>query len=369
MQKTGNDIEITVNHLNMSYTDKGPDHAPVIIFIHGFPLNKSMWNKQTEALIDNYRVITYDIRGHGNSETGSEDYSIELFVSDLLGLMDALKIKKAMLCGLSMGGYIALNAILNYPEHFQALLLCDTTCMGDSPEAMENRMNTIESINTFGVKHYASESVKKLFAPESFVTNPNQIAVVKKMITETSTTSLYRTLFALTRRTDTCGKLSEIAVPVLIMVGNEDQITPPSAAMFMHKNIKGSVLKIIGHAGHLSNIENTFEFNNNLVEFVSSVERQTNKQMERDQLVPEVEKPLKTEKAAETEKDLNSKIMKVTMTIKEHHPELSKYLDEMPVTVPTENNPEITIQHLRSYYESLNSLLKKYNVDYQKIDE
>lgn len=369
MRYKGTDIEITVNKLKVSYTDEGPDHAPVIILIHGFPFNKSMWNKQVEALIENYRVIAYDVRGYGNSDAGAEDFSIGLFVSDLLGLMDTLKIEKAMLCGLSMGGYIALNAIVNYPKHFQALLLCDTTCMGDSPEAKEKRMKTIESINAKGIEQYANESVKKLFAPESFVTSKDKIVRIKSMIMETSQLSLTRTLLALSNRTDTCDKLSEIAVPVLIVVGKEDQITPPSAAHFMQKNIKGSLLKIVEHAGHLSNIENTYEFNNYLMEFVSSVNQRPGSQIKRDLLVPEVIRSRQAEKDAKTEKDLNSKILKVTMTIKEQYPELSKYLEEMPVTIPTENDPEITLKHLSSYYESLNSLLNKYKLDYPKIEE
>lgn len=281
MRHKGNDIRVTVNNATVSYNDEGNNRAQVIIFIHGFPFNKSMWNTQVEALIENYRVITYDVRGHGNSDLGDEDFSIELFASDLLGLMDALKIEKAMLCGLSMGGYIALNAITNFPKRFNALLLCDTTCMGDSPDAKENRMIAIESININGLEHYATESVKKLFAPESFVTNKDKIATIKTMIMETSEISLCRTLIALSNRTDTCDKLSKIAVPVLIVVGKEDKITPLSSANLMQKKIKGSILKIVEHAGHLSNIENSYEFNNYLMEFVSSVNKRTINQTNR----------------------------------------------------------------------------------------
>jgi 3-oxoadipate enol-lactonase len=369
MRYKGTDIEIMANNLKVSYTDEGPDDAPVIILIHGFPFNKSMWNKQVETLIENYRVIAYDVRGHGNSDAGSEDFSIELFVRDLLSLMDALKIEKATLIGLSMGGYIALNAIINFPKHFDALILCDTTCMSDSPEAKEKRMNTIESIKAKGIEQYASESVKKLFAPESFVTSKDQIDRIKTMIMDTSQLSLTRTLLALSNRTDTCNKLAEIAVPVLIMVGKEDQITPPSAAHLMQENIKGSILKIVEHAGHLCNIENTYEFNNYLMDFVSSVNQRPDKRIKRDLLVPEVINSRKAEKDAKTEKDLNSKILKVTMTIKDHYPELSKYIEEMPVTVPSDNDPEITLKHLSAYYESLNSLLDKYKQEYPKIEE
>ncbi len=271
MRYLGTDIEMTVNNHTISYTDEGPDHAPVIIFIHGFPFNKSMWNKQVEILIENYRIIAYDVRGHGCSSIGTDKFSIEIFVDDLLGLMDALKIEKAMLCGLSMGGYIALNAVENFPKRFGALILCDTNCMADTPEAKVKRMISIENIENFGVEYFATESIKNLFAPESFVTNKEKIAAIKEMIIGTSVESLSSTLTALSTRKDTCTGLANIRIPVLIVVGKEDKITPPDASRMMQRNIRGSILSIIEHAGHLSNIENSYEFNSHLKKFISSV--------------------------------------------------------------------------------------------------
>jgi len=271
MRYIGTNMEMTINNHTISYTDEGPDNAPVIILIHGFPFSKSMWNKQVDMLIENCRVIAYDIRGFGNSSAGSADFSIELFVDDLLDLMDTLKIETAMLCGLSMGGYIALKAIENFPKRFSALILCDTNCIADTPETVEKRMKSIESIQEKGLEQYANDSVKNLFAPESFVTSMEKIAVVKEMIMEASVQSLSKTLFALSRRKETCTNLHRISIPVLIVVGKEDKLTPPDAALMMQKNIKGSILKIIEHAGHLSNIENSYEFNIQLEEFVSSV--------------------------------------------------------------------------------------------------
>jgi 3-oxoadipate enol-lactonase len=259
-----------INNVLVSYTDEGRKGLPVIIFIHGFPFNKYMWNKQMEVLKENYRVIAYDVRGHGNSDAGNEDFSIELFVKDLLNLMDALNIDKTILCGLSMGGYIALNAIENYPNRFEALILSDTNCTADTPEVKEKRLKAIESIKKFGVENYADESIKNLFAPESFATKEVEIASIREMIVNTSKQSLYKTLRAFYERKETCSKLQDINVPVLIMVGKEDKITPPAAAQLMLEKIKGSLLSIIDHAGHLSNIENPVEFNEQLKKFVAS---------------------------------------------------------------------------------------------------
>jgi 3-oxoadipate enol-lactonase len=185
--------------------------------------------------------------------------------------MDALKIDKSMLCGLSMGGYIAINAITSHPERFDALMLCDTTCRADTPDTKEKRLKTIKSLKVSGVERYATESLKNLFAPESFQSMETEISFVREMMGKTSKQTLMDTLLALAGRSETCSLLWQIEIPVLIMVGEKDQITPPAAAAFMHEQISDSTLKIIMHAGHLSNIENAPEFNDQLKKFVDAV--------------------------------------------------------------------------------------------------
>ncbi|MBA2583807.1 MAG: alpha/beta fold hydrolase [Bacteroidetes bacterium] len=230
-----------------------------------------MWDPQVQALMDNYRVITYDIRGHGNSDSGNEDFSIELFVKDLIGLINALEIDKTFLCGLSMGGYIALNAIENYPHYFNALILSDTQCIADTPEVKEKRMKTIEKIKENGVEKYADESIKNLFATESFTTKVKETITVKEMIVNTSEKSLCNTLLALSLRNETCSNLNQIKVPILIMVGKEDKITPPDASWLMHEKTHNSLLIPIEQAGHLANLENPIIFNDSLISFVQQI--------------------------------------------------------------------------------------------------
>jgi 3-oxoadipate enol-lactonase len=271
MRRIGNNISTTINNLSVSYNDHGPDDAPAIIFIHGFPLNKSMWDIQVEALKDNYRVITYDIRGHGNSDPGIDEFFIELFVYDLLHLMEKLGIEKSILCGLSLGGYIALNAVLKHPDRFDGLILNDTQCIADTPEIKENRCQAIIRIMKNGVEQYADEIIKNLFAAESFSKMTNVIAGVKEMIISTPKQSLCNTLHALAERKETCDQLPEINIPVLIMVGKEDKITPIAAAQQMHEKILNSKLEIIQHAGHLSNLENPTAFNTHLMNFLELV--------------------------------------------------------------------------------------------------
>jgi len=261
-------LELTVNDLTIAYNDAGPSDAPTIIFIHGFPFNKSMWAGQVEILKDRYRLIAYDVRGHGDSEAGKEDFAIELFVNDLLSLMDALKLDRVVLCGLSMGGYIAINAVLHYPKRFKALILSDTQCAADTPEGKAKRMKTIESIRENGVEKYAEESIKNLFAPASFTTKEKEIAAIKEMILKTPEQVLSKTLLALAKRKETCSNLYKIKIPTLILVGESDKITPPAAAQVMHEKIQNSVLSTIAHAGHLANLEHPVEFNDQLQAFL-----------------------------------------------------------------------------------------------------
>jgi len=271
MRYFGNNIKLIVNNLVVNYTDEGPDEGPVIIFIHGFPLDKSMWNNQIEILKKDYRVITYDIRGHGESDTGNECFSIDLFANDLIRLMDTLRINKASLCGLSLGGCIALNTIENYPERFDSLVLCGTNCYADSPEVKVTHIKAVDDIIQHGVGKYADESVNTLFAPESFMNRTDEIISVKEIILNTSMLSLCCTLLALSKRKETCDNLSDIDVPVLILGGEKDTITLMEVATNMHKNIRNSMLHIIGHAGHLSNLENPEEFNEQLKQFFAKV--------------------------------------------------------------------------------------------------
>lgn len=270
-QNTQSGFSVRINDIKMSYTEIASKGNPSVIFVHGFPFNRTMWNKQADELKANYHVVTYDIRGHGNSEEGKDNFSIDLFVSDLIGLMNHLNIDKAIMCGLSLGGYIVLNAISKFQDRFKGLILADTQCLADTAETKDKRLKAIELINKGDLEKYADDSVKNLFAPGSFISKSGEIADVRQMILTTSGTSLCKTLTALAERKETCTILDEIRVPVLIMAGSEDKITPPAAAKYMNENIKGSSLQIIEHAGHLSNMENPEKFNEYLSSFLATV--------------------------------------------------------------------------------------------------
>jgi|JI10StandDraft_1071094.scaffolds.fasta_scaffold485393_2 3-oxoadipate enol-lactonase len=261
---------IHFNDLQVSYLDEGSPTGFPLIFIHGFPFNKWMWEKQLIAIKENYRLIAYDVRGHGETEAGTPTFSISQFADDLIALMDALHIEKAIVAGLSMGGYIALNAIKKYSDRFAGLILCDTQCGADSAEGKEKRKKTIDFIKRNGLEVYAQESLKNLFAPASLEGKMNEVLFIEETILQSKADNICLTLQALADRMETCSSLKKIKVPVAILVGKEDKVTTSEIAEKLHELIKGSTLHIIDEAGHLSNLENPDSFNEYLLEFLKT---------------------------------------------------------------------------------------------------
>lgn len=268
LKVTDNTIE--VKDITISYDDEGNGAIPVIL-IHAFPLDKSSWQPQIDFLKKDHRVITYDIRGFGGSSAGNKKPSISLFADDLINFMDKLVIPKAIVCGLSMGGYIILNAVIRYPERFIALVLSDTQCIADTPEVKVKRENAIVQIKEGGQMEYIDGFIKTVFSQEASENNKSLIEEVKMIMLSTSLTTITGTLKALAEREEMCSFLEKILIPTLIICGKEDVVTPPLQALFMRLHIENSILQIIGEAGHMSNLEQAQEFNNYLNKFINSL--------------------------------------------------------------------------------------------------
>ena len=183
--------------------------------------------------------------------------------------MHLMQIQKASICGLSMGGYIALRAFIKYPERFSHLILCDTQCVGDTEEGKEKRYNTIRQIEADGLNGFAEGFIKNVFTAQTFQTNSGITENIKSTIIETDSKSVTGTLKALAEREETCSQLHLVKVPTLILCGKEDKITPPERSEFMHQNIAGSKLVIIENASHLSNLEQPKQFNEAIISFLS----------------------------------------------------------------------------------------------------
>jgi 3-oxoadipate enol-lactonase len=256
-----------INGIAVSYTDSGPKDAIAAVFIHGFGLDKSMWNNQKDFLSATNRVITYDIRGHGQSGVGHMNYTIDLFTEDLVSLLNHLNIDRAVLCGLSMGGYIALRTISLYPEKALGLILCDTKSCADNNDEKIRRFNQIKFIKTVGVTAFAAEIGLNLFHQETVNENSEKVYWAVKTLEKNNPDALCATLMALASRVDTSEYLKNITVPTLIVSGEKDKERLPLDAQYLNHFIAGSQLCTISGAGHLSNMENSEEFNRMVSEF------------------------------------------------------------------------------------------------------
>lgn len=284
MSNKGSNLTITINNFNISYDDLGEGNTP-IIFLHGYPFNKTMWQPQLEYLQKFTRVIAIDLRGFGTSKDEDTSLSIGLFADDLIKFMNALCIDKAIICGLSMGGYVALNAVQRFSSRFSALILSDTQCSADTKEAKEKRYKTIDEIMENGVTAFNEGFINSVFYKESLTNKKEAVETVHSMVFSNSKQIIIMGLRALADRSETCSTLHEISIPTLIICGREDALTPLKQSEYMHSIIKGSILRIIDHAGHVSNLEQPQEFNKHLFDFISSMHEEYDIRNERKSTV------------------------------------------------------------------------------------
>jgi len=171
-----------------------------------------------------------------------------------------------------MGGYILLNAVSRFSERFEAIVLCDTQCIADSPDQKAGRAEAIKKVENGGLEDFAKDFIKKAFSEGVANEKENLLLTAKEVIVSTSVDAVVAGLNAIAQRSDTCSILGEIKIPTLIICGDEDKITIPAQSEYLNQNIKNSKLKFIKGAGHLSNIEEPTAFNEYLLDFLKSIE-------------------------------------------------------------------------------------------------
>lgn len=263
-------MKFNANGLEHFYKDSadGENSKTPLVLIHGFPHTHELWREQVSELSKKYRIITYDLREHGQSEVGDGNLLVEFFVDDLIGLLDHLKLRSVVLGGLSMGGYIALRAIERNPERFSALILCDTASTADDNATKLKRSNSIRMIRERGFEAFVENYMDGVLMPETLQSNPELLDRFRSMIFENIPATVKATLVALSARMDLNDSLAQIRVPTLIVFGDKDQITPLVKAKILQSGIAGSELKIIPGVGHLSSFEAPQAFNRIISEFL-----------------------------------------------------------------------------------------------------
>ena len=238
--------------VKLNYSEAGQG-VPVVM-LHGFPLASGIWQAQQQGLSDGYRVITPDLRGHGQSPTPEGVYEMELVARDVLALLDSLEIDKAVILGHSMGGYAVLAGWKLAPERFLALGLIASQAAADSDEARQGRYKTADKVAAEGSQVVADAMMTKLFGPTLAADSPIR-EQVRQMILKTSPIGIVGTLKGMAARVDSTAPLAKIQIPLLILAGESDQIIPLEKAKGLAAAIPQATLKVIGGAGHMPMLE------------------------------------------------------------------------------------------------------------------
>ncbi len=263
-------MKTRINGIDIDYRDQG-EGLPVV-FIHAFPLNQTMWDEQITALRGRCRAITLDLRGFGHSDVPAGPYTMDQMAADVRGLMAALEIDRAVLVGLSMGGYVSLALFRNYPDVMQAMVLADTRASADTHVARERRLGSAEKAERDGASAIADDMIGLLLGRTTLEKRPTVVERIRKMIEANSPQGIAAAQRGMAERRDSTYILAGIDFPTLIVVGDEDTLTPVAEAEALRAGIRGARLEIIDGAGHLSNLEQPEKFNSVLIDFINSLQ-------------------------------------------------------------------------------------------------
>ena len=257
--------------MNLAFEDYG-NGVPVVL-IHAFPLTNKMWNVNKKPIIESgFRLILPDLRGFGRSPNFSETNSIEAMARDIDELLSFLKIEKAIIGGLSMGGYVTFNLYRLFPQKFAGLVLCDTNSASDTGEKRKLRYELIKKIESQGSQALIENMLPNLISDFTKNTNRELVAELETMFAEIEPEAATTALHAMAEREDQTEILGKINVPTVLIFGEEDRVTNLQTAKNLHGQIKNSRFYTIKNAGHYSNMEQPGQFNKILKNFIQEVE-------------------------------------------------------------------------------------------------
>ncbi len=256
---------------NIKIFENGNSKLRSILFVHGFPFDHNMWKEQIKEFISDYYCITYDIRGLGESSSGDGQYSIETFIEDISFIIKELDLKKPILCGLSMGGYIAFRAIEKMEDKFGGIILCDTKPEADNNEAKLKRAEGIRKINEEGLKSFIPDFIKNCFSEEFQIRHSIEYNKIVENSLKFDPLGVKGCLLAMAGRTDTSSYLPQIKIPTLILCGEKDNLTPPATMKGISDKISNSEFYIVPASGHMSPIENPNFVNEKILLYLKRV--------------------------------------------------------------------------------------------------
>lgn len=264
-------IELMARAITVAYEDVGSG-LPVVL-LHAFPMDKESWTPQLGAISTaGFRAIALDLPEFGSTTTDREGFTIDRGADLVASFLEALSIEKAVVAGISMGGYVAMAFARRHPRLLAGLVLADTRAAPDMPAVRANRDRLIAAIETSGPAAAADAMLPNLFSEPTRATNPALIERVRKMILRQSASGLIAGLRALRDRPDAAPALESLAVPILVLVGEFDTVTPLLTAARIAGIVQKSQLSHIPGAGHMSNLENPAAFNSAVIGFLKSLQ-------------------------------------------------------------------------------------------------
>lgn len=263
-------MKADINGISLAYSDRG-EGLP-LVFIHGFPLCRKMWRPQAEALTKaGCRVITPDLRGFGESGTASAPVSMETYADDIVGLLDHLKIDKAIVAGMSMGGYVLLNILQRYPDRVHAAIFIVTKAGGDDEAGRQKRTALAEASREQGIQPVAETFRKVLFAPETMTDNPELVEEVFGWMKATSPQGAADGLIAMRERRDSTPLLGSISHPALVIGADQDQAIPLENSQILAEGLPNAELCVLHGGGHMVNLEQPVAFNDTIYAFLTEL--------------------------------------------------------------------------------------------------
>jgi len=241
-----------------------------VLLVHGFPLDRTMWRHQIAGL-SRCRRIAPDLRGAGASSVPTDGYTVAHYADDLVAVLDALGVRQTVVCGHSMGGYIVFELARRYPDRLKAIVLADTKAEADSPEARRGRDELAALAARDGAGPVADRLVPRLLSATTRAAQPEVVRQVREMIERQPVPGIVGALTALRDRPDSRPTLAAVRVPTLVLVGEDDELTPPAAAQAMAAAIAGAQYVAIPAAGHLAPLEQPLAVARALGDFLGSL--------------------------------------------------------------------------------------------------
>ncbi len=262
--------KVNVADVSLAYTIHGGVRGPWIVMSSSLGTDHRMWQRQLPALVEAYRVLVYDHRGHGESTAGDRDtvWTMDLLVADVVGLMDALDIGTAAFVGLSLGGALGLGLALAHPERLSRLVCC--SARADAPEAYRDLWrDRARSVSRDGITSVVGPTLERWFTDDAHRLRPEVVAEATAMLTATSPEGYIGAATALTTL-DYFDRLGGIDVPTLFLAGERDAAISPDVMRGMSEKTPGSRFVSIADAAHLTNMERPAAFNEELATWLKS---------------------------------------------------------------------------------------------------